>query len=724
MKVRVRTTLRPKRVGLGFTQNTVSLMTLACIGIFPIYAAATPVTAETVSSADRMKLLPYPREARKTGSLSLAHGVVVHLDANEAGDRFAAQDLRDALQTRKILTDSTKYEPVVIELMHQDTIKARALLSRAEVTFQDAMEEEGYVIVPQKHGLAIIAATDDGLFYGVQTVKQLVVGTGNNASLNQALIRDWPAMRYRGMSDDLSRGPIATLDYQKQQIRTFAAYKLNVYSPYFENTLQYSSNPIAAQPGGAMRLDDLKQLIAYAKPYHIMIVPEQESFGHLHNLLNREIYSGLAETPHGSVLAPGDPDAIPLIQQWFKEIAEVTPGPFLHIGADETFELGKGRTRKEVQRRGLGPVYIDFLTKMDQALKPLHKQLLFWGDVATNEPELVTKLPKDMIAVPWVYDPEPAGFDRYILPFQKAGMETWVAPSVNNWNRIYPDTMRGLLDIQGFVRDGQRLGSTGTLNTAWNDDGEGLFDLDWCGVVFGATAGWQQGESSIGEFLQSYGTVFYGDTTGKIDQAQRELMEAQTLLKGDPNEGSTDHLYWMDPWSPEGQAEARTLRPILHDLRIHAETALILIAEAHKASPLREQSALAAMELGARRLDSIGMKFQLSDEMIASYAKAYVAAKNGAVPSDEVDSYLYEIADTNGRCQDIRNEYALHRELYKQAWNRENRPFALQNVMGRYDLAIQLWITRGNLVASAMDSWHRTHMLPPAEQLGIPLPAQ
>ena len=136
-------------------------------------------------------------------------------------------------------------------------------------------------------------------------------------------------------------------------------------------------------------------------------------------------------------------------------------------------------------------------------------------------------LPKDMIAIAWEYNPQPEGFDKWLRPFLDAGLETWVAPGVNNWSRVYPDNVAALPNIQGFVSDGQRLGSTGELNTVWYDDGEGLFNQDWYGILFGAAAGWQPGVSSIPQFQSSYGQVFHGDWTGKINQAQMELMAAE-----------------------------------------------------------------------------------------------------------------------------------------------------------------------------------------------------
>ena len=97
----------------------------------------------------------------------------------------------------------------------------------------------------------------------------------------------------------------------------------------------------------------------------------------------------------------------------FQELAQIYPGPFLHLGADETQELGRGQTKAEVDSRGLGAVYLDFMQKIVADLQPLNRKLLFWGDIAEGSPQLVKSLPKDMVAVAWDYWSF-ARFDRKI----------------------------------------------------------------------------------------------------------------------------------------------------------------------------------------------------------------------------------------------------------------------------------------------------------------------
>jgi len=414
------------------------------------------------------------------------------------------------------------------------------------------------------------------------------------------------------------------------------------------------------------------------------VIPEQEAFGHLHNVLKFEQYSGLAETAHGAVLAPGDAGTLPEIAGWVGELAQVFPGRYAHVGADETYELGLGRTRDEVKDRGLGAVYMDFLTRIDTMLAPNRKQLLFWGDIAVNSPDLVATLPKDMIAVPWRYDAEP-DFTPLILPFTKAGLETWVAPGVNNWSRLYPNNNEALGNIRAFVRDGQKLGSKGMLNTVWNDDGEGIFDEDWFGVLFGAAASWQAGESSEDAFTASYGLAFHGDATGKIDQAQQAMMAAHALLKKAGLGDAKDSYFWVDPFSPAGQKVAEKLRPVESELRLDAERAITLLAEARAAGNLENPEALDALELGARRIDFMGLKFQAADDCVALYDQ-------------------------------------LLRELYRQAWLRDNRVYWLQTNLDRYDQSAQLWIARADRWQSTViQQWNETRTLPTPEEAGLPV---
>ncbi len=725
------------------------------------FASAAPLAAQG------LHLLPAPRTVQPGTVQPIAQGVKFTCTScfTDAADSFTVQDLTQTLADRGIPANG----PYTISLSRVQNLPAE-------------MQAEGYTITPSANGLALAATSSAGLFYAAQTLKQLIEHDGSAAILHTATVKDYPAMKYRGLHDDLSRGPVPTLAFQKHLIRQLAAYKVNVYSPYFENNQQYASSPLLGPPGGSVSPADAKELTAYAAQFHITVIPEQEAFGHLRHALIWEQYKDVAETPHGAVLTPTAPGSLALIQQWFGELAQDYPGPFLHIGADETLDLGYGATKADVDERGLPAVYLDFLQQIVKTLAPLHRKILFWGDVAQGSPALVKALPQSFkdatIAVAWGYSPSPTGFANILKPYTNAGIETWVAPSINNYRQVYPNQAVMLEDIQEFTRDGQKFGATGQLNTLWNDDGESLADQNWYGILFGAAAAWQPGESSIPAFQQSFAQVFHGDSTGLLNQAQMELTAAMKLLDESKVVGrteGTDGLFWVDPWSKDGAAMAVKMRAINSQVRLHAEAAMSLIAKARAAAPanafllssrseaersaaasarmsggindaalayaepqnpanaypspatsLREPNAIDAMEFGARRIDFLCLKFQLAEEMVAGYARAQARivtlaqSPGGKHPGPSTPALLSDINGVNGRLQDLTWGYAQLRDLFAQTWLRTNKPYALRPVLAHYDFEIALWQSRIDKVRSAQRQFTDTKTLPAAADAGLP----
>jgi len=255
---------------------------------------ALAVSGAPARAADDPRLIPKPREVAAGDLAPIARSVSITGAAND-DDRFAAKDLSDVLRERGVRVTSVAEGAFKIAMLRLDSPTARRVLDENKISFSDAMKGEGYVLLTTKEGAAIVAASSAGMFYGAQTLKQLVRTDGGATRIQLAVIRDWPAMRYRGFHDDLSRGPVPTLEFQKKELRTLAAYKINVYSPYFEHTLAYDANPLISPPGGAMSHDDVRALVAYAKHYHIDVVPEQEAFGHLHHVLKYDLYSSIGE---------------------------------------------------------------------------------------------------------------------------------------------------------------------------------------------------------------------------------------------------------------------------------------------------------------------------------------------------------------------------------------------------------------------------------------------
>ena len=590
-------------------------MFLACLACLPIASHA-----QVDDAVRALKILPTPKEVRLAEGRFLIRSSTTILIGN-AEDRTAAETLQREIQDRggmKLSIEVATAAPKTTAHISLGRLTDRGLRSYLESqgvkvgdeTSNHDFAEQGYVIRATDSGVLVAGRTAQGVFYGVQTLRQLLrpERAGEKALAIPALvISDWPNMEWRGVSDDISRGPIPTLDYLKTQIRTLAEYKINLVGFNMEHVFDFQTQPLVPPKGVALTPAEIKELVAYASKYYITLLPEQQAFGHLHQFLKYEIYSDLAETPHGHVLTPTNAKTYDFIRQVYGEVAPLFPGPFFHIGSDETVELGLGQTKDLADKEGLGRVYLDHLQKVSEIMRPYHKQLMFWGDIAVKYPELLTTIPRDMVAVPWEYVPKPS-YENIITPYTNAGLRVVVAPGAGNWGVIWPDLETAFVNIRNFVRDGQNYQAIGTLNSTWNDDGESLLDMTWPALIFGATASWQPGESSIDDFKNSYDWAFYRNDDGRtFAEVMDNLDRSHTLLAGVKLGNASHELFWSDPFTEVGANTAAKALPVTHDLRIGAERAAESIlrnrAKAHLHAETLDDMLLAAWHLGHTGLE-------------------------------------------------------------------------------------------------------------------------
>ena len=724
-----------------YSRHSLKTMNMASIRNAIFLASLSLAAHAQVSDAVRaLNILPAPKEVRLSeGKLVIKASTTILI--SDVEDRLTAETLQQEIHERtgmKLAIEPATAAPKTtghISLGRLTDRGLRGYLESEGVKVDDLgnpdLNKEGYVIRVTDTGVLVAGRTAQGLFYGVQTLRQLLRPDGSEGKtlvVPALTIRDWPSMEWRGVSDDISRGPIPTLDYLKMQIRTLAEYKINLLGFNMEHVFDFQTQPLVspknaspknespknADSGAALSPAEIKEIVDYAKRYYITILPEQQAFGHLHQFLKYEIYSDLAEMPHGHVLTPTNPKTYDFIRQIYGEIVPLFPGPFFHIGSDETFELGLGQTRTLATQQGLGRVYLEHLQKVFEIMQPYHKQLMFWGDIAVKYPELLTILPKDMIAVPWDYDPKPS-YESIITPYTDVGLRVAVAPGASNWGVIWPDFDRAFVNIRNFVRDGQKHQAMGVLNTTWNDDGESLVDMTWPALVFGAAASWQPGESSIDDFKNSYDWAFYRNNGSRIfGDVIENLDRPHSLLAGVKLDDASNELFWSDPFSEAGANTAAKALPVVHDLRISAEHAAESQMLNRNTAHLHPET-LDDMLLAAWHLDTLGLKIQFTSEISHYYWDAYQNQADGTRVQQDLD----EIVDINGRLETLRDAITQMRKMYAEGWARENHPYWMENVLVRYDnLALEVQAKIVAVQAAQRQYWN-TKTLPAPEQLGF-----
>jgi hypothetical protein len=691
---------------------------LPVVAVLLMHAAAS---AENPTAPNSLKLIPQPKEVQlREGSFHVTPSTRILVEfGHQSEDRIAAETLAEEIQEQAGFEvaiagekPEARQERSSIVLARLDDQRVREFLANKGLR-EDTIGEQGYLLFSDKSHLIVAAHSGQGLFYGVQTLRQLIHKDADEMVCPAVSIRDWPSLEWRGVQDDISRGPIPTEDFMKRQIATLAAYKVNLFELYMEHVFDFASQPLVAPKEAALTPQEIKALVEYAKLRYVTIVPEQQTFGHLHHMLKYEIYSDVAERPHGHVLTPTKPRSYDLIKAMYADLVPLFPGPFLHIGGDETFELGHGQTGPRVTEVGLGRVYLEHMQKVNEILQPYHKQLMFWGDIALKYPQLLSILPKDVIAVPWDYSPSPS-FDGIIKPYRDAGLRVVVAPGVSDWNQVWPNLDDAYINIRNFVRDGQRLGAMGMINTTWNDDGESLYGMAWPALVFGAAVGWQAGESDIDQFKNSYDWSFYRNNDNTFRDALENLDRGHQALGKIKINVETDDLFWADPFTAEGAKLMQKMLPASVDMRVGAEHALESLYSG-RAKARAHSHTVDDMILAAWRWDALGMKAQFTQEINRFYWDAFQNQSD----LDRVENDLAEITDINARLEDLRDATTRVKEMYRQAWLREYEPFWLDNVLVRYDTLAREFQAKIVSVRQARRQFDASKSLTPPQELGF-----
>jgi len=659
------------------------------------------------------QIIPAPKQLTASeGKFDIGVDTRIALaDTQAAEDRFAAQDFIDDVKqaagvTVRLGGSSARREILIGRI---DLPKIQQALRRAAVDSSQRLSAEGYVLSVGLHEVVVAGKTTTGTFYGLQTLKQLVRGDGASAFIPGVKIVDWPTMRWRAVSDDISRGPVPTVDYIKRQIRTEAFFKLNMHSFYMEHTFASGSHPLIGPAGGSLTPDEIRDLVAYARRYHVELVPEQQTFGHLHKALRLEKYAELAETPYGDVLSPQQPESYKLVADLYKELNELFPGQFFHIGADETFELGEGQSKEEAKAKGVGAVYFEHLNRVRDVLKPYNRRLMFWGDIALHHPDLIGNVPQDMIVMNWQYQAAD-DFTKSIKPFKDAGLDQFVCPGAHTWNQIFPNIEAASKNIANFVRDGQQAGALGMMNTTWDDDGESLFESAWYPIILGAAASWQQGALDREKFDRDFDWAFFradGDQFVKVTHA---LGGIPNLL----NAGTTDEFFWRDPFTTQFQNQVRNMAERTSKMRLAAERSVEVLIQNDKLAR-RNRATLSAMRLAAQRYDHLGRRMEVVQRFSTQYWDAYLNLGD-RTKVRKLRSYTGAIYNN---LREMAEELSLLKEAYRQQWLAENRPYWLESILARYDGMIRMWLNQSRSMDEALRKYETTSTLPSPEEFGL-----
>src|SRR5690606_28102177 len=174
-----------------------------------------------------------------------------------------------------------------------------------------------------------------------QTLIQLIQQKNGDRYIRGMEIVDWPDAKQRAIHYDTKHHQDKR-SYVESLIRDLAKYKINMLVWEWEDKLVYPSRPEIGAPG-AFEMQEIQELTAYAKKYHIQLTPLVQGLGHVSFILKwpqfahlREIYASNFE------FCPLKDGSYELLFDLWEDAVKATPGSsYIHIGSDETYELGQ-----------------------------------------------------------------------------------------------------------------------------------------------------------------------------------------------------------------------------------------------------------------------------------------------------------------------------------------------------------------------------------------------
>src|SRR5271154_1337624 len=246
---------------------------------------------------------------------------------------------------------------------------------------------EGYALAISKTRIEISFRETGGLRAATATLRQLLREYGRR--LPCLRIRDWPDFPRRGVMLDISRGRVPKLKTLLDLAEKLSDFKINELQLYTEHTFAYQKYKSVWQSWGALTAKEIKILDARCRELGIDLVPNQNSFGHLRYFLEHPKLKKLAEISEPyedaskefvrrpTTLAPNHPGTLPFLRGLYDELLPNFFSRFFNIGGDETWDLGKGQSKKLCEAKSKGRVYLEFLKTIHGELARRKKVMMF-----------------------------------------------------------------------------------------------------------------------------------------------------------------------------------------------------------------------------------------------------------------------------------------------------------------------------------------------------------
>ncbi|MSS63079.1 beta-N-acetylhexosaminidase [Velocimicrobium porci] len=384
-------------------------------------------------------------------------------------------------------------------------------------------KEQEYMLKVNTEGIEIAAGSDTGVLYGVQTLRQIV--RQNGTSIPYLTIFDEPAILNRGFYHDVTRGRVPKLSYLKWLADKLAFYKMNQLQLYIEHSFLFEDFSEVWRDDTPLTAEEIMELDRYCSRIGIELVPSISCFGHLYKILSTKSYSHLCELEEPekepfSFLARmqhhtidvSNENSLEFIKKMIEEFLPLFSSSQFNICADETFDLGKGKSKVLAGQIGRDRMYLNYVKELCEFLVEKGKRPMFWGDIICGFPEAIKELPKETICLNWGYAPNQRELESKKL--HEVGATQYSCPGVGGWNQFINLIDSSYENIKRMCTYAEKYNSLGVLNTDWGDFGhinQPQFSIT--GLIYGAAFSWNTDIPSKEMINRQISYLEFGDST-------------------------------------------------------------------------------------------------------------------------------------------------------------------------------------------------------------------
>lgn len=389
----------------------------------------------------------------------------------------------------------------------------------------DAAAAESYTLQITEEGV-LLTGDEAGLWHGMQTLLQIAEQSG--VCLPCLEIEDAPALPNRGFYHDATRGRIPTLDYLKKVADRMAYYKLNQLQLYIEHSFLFRGMSELWRDDTPLTAEEIMELDAYCLERGIELVPSLSSFGHLYKLLTTAQWSHLCELEesekqpfsyrgrmHHHTIDTTNPESMTLIKSMISQFMQLFTSRQFNICADETFDLGRGRSKAECERIGKPQLYINHVNELctflvEQGIRPM-----FWGDIIWGFPEKIKELPKETICLNWGYLKDQR--EDETRGVAETGATQYTCPGCCAWNQFISLLEYTYGNVSRMCSYAVKYHAIGVLNTDWGDFGHiNHPEFSVPGMIYGAAFSWNSRIPSFEDINRQISVVEFKDPTGEF----------------------------------------------------------------------------------------------------------------------------------------------------------------------------------------------------------------